>query len=190
MIRALLVLSVVSSTAAFAQVETFHGWSKDGTYLAYQAPGNNDITELYFCQTDSSVGPSWPVDLNEMERIDEHGLSCVRFIDTNKAPYQWKLALVLPPPATSNNGIAVLGELVTDGENPGVVLEAGSKREACYVSGLREDSKLQKTWWHSSGHFLAAIVDGRFLHCPITLKGTKPVAPLKATPLPKPPKKK
>ncbi len=190
--RSLLFVCCLAPLAALAQAETFHGWSKDGTYLAYQAPGNNDIIELFFCPTDAAVSPSWPAMLNELERTDERGLSCVRFIDSNKAPYQWKNALVLPAPAASNNGIAALSELVTDGESPGITLEAGGKKQSCYVSGLREDSRVAKTWWHGSGHFFAALVDGHFHHCIVTLKGAKAVAPIKATPVkaPKPGKKK
>ncbi len=186
MTRTLLFASCLLSSLALGQVDTFHGWSKDGTYLVFQSPGNNDIVELFFCPTDPTVAPSWPATLNDLDRVDEHGGSCVRFIDVNKAPYQWKLALVLPPPASQSNGIAVLNELVTDGEAPGFILEAGGKKQACYVSGLREDSKLQKTWWHPSGHFVASMVDGKFVHCTITLKGTKPPTPIKAAPTPKP----
>ena len=195
MMRSLFLLSCLAPVAALAQAETFHGWSKDGTYLAYQAPGNNDITELFFCPTDATVAPSWPAGLNELDRTDERGLSCVRFIDMNKAPYQWKSTLVLPPPASQNNGIAALPELVTDGESPGIVLEAQGKKQSCYVSGLREDSRVLKTWWHPSSRFLAALVDGRFHHCVITLKGNKPagviraVAPVKAPAAPKGKKK-
>lgn len=177
--RSMLLWCCVSSVAASAQVETFHGWSKDGSYLAYQAPGNNDIIELFFCQTDASVNPTWPASLKELDRVEEHGLSCVRFIDRNKAPYEWKNALVLPAAAMRSNGVALLAELVTDGETPGFVLEAGGKRQHCYVSGLKEDSKLQKAWWHPSGRFMAALVDGRFLHCAVTIKGAKSVAPAK-----------
>ncbi len=185
MMRALFTVGCLIASTTFAQVETFHGWSKDGTYLSYQAPGNNDITELFFCQTDQAANPTWPASLNELDRTDERGLSCVRLIDVNKAPYQWKNALVLPAPVTQNNGIAVLSELVTDGESPGLVLEAAGKRQSCYVSGLHEDSRLQKTWWHPNGRYLAAMVDGRFLHCLLTLKGSKAMPTPKVTPPPK-----
>ena len=181
MMRALFTVGCLVASSALAQVETFHGWSKDGSYLAYQAPGNNDLVELFFCQTDGAVNATWPASLNELERTDERGLSCVRLIDVNKAPYQWKNALVLPAPTAQSNGIAALSELVTDGESPGIVLEAAGKKQSCYVSGLHEDSRLQKTWWHPNGHFLAALVDGRFLHCVVTLRGAKGVPASKPT---------
>lgn len=178
MTRTIAIFVFLVAPAALAQSETFHGWSKDGSYLAYQAPGNNDIIELFFCQSDASLPPTWPAGLDGLDRIDDRGLSCVRFIDPNKAPYQWKKALVLPAPATQSNGIAVLSELITDGESPGIVLESGGKRQVCYISALREDSRVQKTWFHPNGHFFAALVDGRFSNCALTVKGGKTPAPV------------
>ncbi len=187
MLRTLAMLILLLSTAVLAQSETFHGWSKDGSYLAYQAAGNNDLIELFFCQSDAATPPTWPAGLTEMERLDDRGMSCVRFIDPNKAPYQWKKALVLPASATQSNGVAVLSELITDGESPGIALESGGKRQVCYVSALREDSRLQKTWFHPNGHFFAALVDGKFSNCALTVKGGRPAA---GPPSPSKPSKK
>lgn len=171
--RAVLLSFVVLSAApAFAQ-DVFHGWSKDGTWLVIERQEANDRVELHFCATNSDVQPSWPKELNDMDREDEGSLSCVRFIDPNKAPYEWKLKLVLPAPSLQGNGIKVHPELVTDGETPGFVLEAGDKTQACYASGMRESSKLQKTWFHPSSRFAAALIDGNFHHCVVTLKPVK-----------------
>lgn len=167
----LLSLVVLGAAPAFAQ-DVFQGWSKDGTWLVIERQEENDRVELHFCAT-SDAQPSWPKELNDMDREDEGSLSCVRFIDPNKAPYEWKQKLVLPAPANQANGIKVHPELVTDGENPGFVLEAGDKTQACYASGMRESSKLQKTWFHPSGKLAAALIDGNFHHCLITLKPGK-----------------
>jgi hypothetical protein len=169
----LSVVVVVLSGAAWAgDAELFHGWSKDGSWLVYEQRGNDDRVELYFCQTDAAVNPTWPAPLNGMDREDGT-LSCVRFLDPNKAPYQWKNQLVLPPVETSHNGVAIQSELVADGETPGFVLVAGDKHQACYASATREDSKMTKSWFHPTGKFVAAIIDGNFRHCAVTLKASK-----------------
>ncbi|GMU58309.1 MAG: hypothetical protein AMXMBFR34_00720 [Myxococcaceae bacterium] len=160
------------ATPALAQ-EVFHGWSKDGTWLVFERQEANDLVELHFCATNPEVPPTWPKELNAMER-EEGRLSCVRFIDVNKAPYEWKQKVQLPTPANQANGIKVHAELVTDGETPGFALEAGDKLQVCYASGMRESSKLQKTWFHPSGRYAAAQIDGNFHHCIITLKPAKP----------------
>lgn len=148
----------------------FHGWSKDGSWLAYEQHDRDDRVELYFCQSDPEVKPTWPAVLNDMDR-EEGPLSCVRFLDPNKAPYQWKNQLVLPTPAMSHNGITLHQELVSDGETPGFVLEAGDKKQSCYASATRDDSRLQKSWFHPNGRFIAVMIDGNFRHCVITIKG-------------------
>lgn len=170
--RLLLCCLLVLSGAAMADSETFHGWSKDGSWLAYEQRTADDRVELYFCPTDSQVQPTWPAALNSMDREDGT-LSCVRFLDPNKAPYQWRNLLVLPPPSMSQAGITISSELSTDGETPGFVLTSGDKKQYCYASATREDSKLLKTWFHPSTRFVAAIIDGNFRHCVVTLKPSK-----------------
>lgn len=176
-----LALLVASSSFA-AEPETFFGWSKDGSWLVYEERGRDERVDLYFCQSEEAATPSWPSSLNELEREDQNGLSCVRFLDPNKAPYQWKNQLVLPPVATQNNGVVIQQELVPDGETPGFVLVSGEKKESCYASGMRESSKLQKSWFHPSGRYVAVMIDGSFRHCVSTLKAT----PLKSPKVPKP----
>lgn len=168
------------ATPALAQSDAFHGWSKDGSWLAFSRPGRNDITELYFCQT-SEVAPKWPALLNDQDKMTEAGLECVRFLDQNKAPYQWQKLVSTGAAGTASQGLAIAAELVTDGESPGFVVEGGGKTQNCYASGMRESSKLQKAFWHPSGRFVAVIIDGTFHHCAVTVK------PGKAAP---PPKKK
>ncbi len=172
--RLLAVGCVLLSAASWAaDTEVFYGWSKDGTWLVYEQHTRDERVELYFCQSDSGVNPSWPANLNGMDREDGT-LSCVRFLDPNKAPYQWKNLLVLPPPSLQQNGIAIQSELVGDGETPGFTLVAGDKKQSCYASAVREDSKLQKSWFHPNGKYVAVIIDGNFRHCAVTLKGVKP----------------
>lgn len=167
----LLSLVVLGAAPAFAQ-ETFHGWSKDGSWLVFERIEANDLVELHFCATSEDVKPTWPKELNDLDR-EEGPLSCVRFIDVNKAPYEWRLKLLKPEPATKQGGLSVNHELVTDGESPGFALEAGDKRQVCYASGMRESSKLEKTFFHPSGRYAAAIIDKTFHHCVVTLKAAK-----------------
>ncbi len=69
---------------------------------------------------------------------------------------------------------------MTDGESPGFVVEGGGKTQSCYASGTREASKLQKSYWHTSLKYVAAIIDGNFHHCVLTVKpGKAPAAPPK-----------
>lgn len=172
--RTLMTFAMLAATGALAaESETFHGWSKDGSWLVYEQRTHDDRTELFFCVTDGAVTPTWPKALDEMDREDGT-LSCVRFLDPNKAPYQWKNQLVLPPPSMAYQGIVIASELVTDGESPGFVLTAGDKKQSCYASGTRDDSKLQKAWFHPSAKYVAALIDGSFRHCAVTLKPTKP----------------
>jgi len=166
--RALLLVVLLGASFAWADDEVFHGWSKDGTWLVYENHAENDVTELYFCKTDPEVKPSWPKILND-EELEDGKLSCVRYIDPNKAPYQWKKKLVLPKPSMKFKHIIVQSELAVDGEEPGFVLSVGDKKQSCYASGLREDSKLQKVWFHPSGRWAAALIDGRVSFCEVTL---------------------
>lgn len=171
--RALPVsLVLLAGTALAAESETFHGWSKDGSWLVYEQHTHDDRNELFFCVTDAAVTPTWPKALNDLDREDGT-LSCVRFLDPNKAPYQWKNQLVLPAPAMSHAGVSIAAELVPDGESPGFVLTAGEEKQACYASGTRDDSKLQKSWFHPTGKFVAVMIDGAFRHCAVTLKPGK-----------------
>lgn len=174
--RTMTLVLMAALPAIAAETEVFHGWSKDGTWLVYEQHGHDDRVELFFCVTDSAVTPTWPKVLHDLDREDGT-LSCVRFLDPNKAPYQWKNQLVLPAPADKHAGIAVQQELVTDGESPGFVLLAGDKRQSCYASGTRDDSRLQKTWFHPTGKYVAAQIDGNFRHCVVTLKPAKGPAP-------------
>ncbi len=171
-VLAVAVVLWCSAVAAASDAETFYGWSKDGTWLVFEQHTNDDRVELFFCQSDSAVNPTWPANLSGLDREDG-ALSCVRFLDPNKAPYQWKNLLVLPAPSTSLNGVVLQGELVADGETPGFTLAAGDKKQSCYASATREDSKLQKSWFHPSGKYVAAMIDGNFRHCVVTLKAPR-----------------
>jgi hypothetical protein len=180
-----LVAVLAAASAAGAETEVFHGWSKDGTWYVLEQRGANELVELSFCAT-GEAKPSWPAVLNELEREEANGRSCVHFLDPNKAPYQWKLQLVLPAPAFKASGLEVLKELVVDGESPGFVLSAGGdKTQVCYASALRESSKLQKTWFHPQGHYVAAMIDGAFSHCAVTLKTGKVTPPRPPAPPPR-----
>lgn len=169
--RMILLAAVLAAPVAVADTEIFHGWARDGSWLVYEVRGANELIELYFCTTDQTVTPTWPAVLNEMDRTDEKGLSCVHFLDPNKAPYEWKKNLQLPEPTMQSGIVKVLPELVTDGETPGFTLQSGDKKQTCYASGVREDSKLQKVWFHASGRFAAALIDGQVHHCALTVKG-------------------
>ena len=127
------------------------------------------MTELFFCPTEENNAPTWPRELNELERVGSP-FSCARYTDVNRAPYGWKAALVLPKPNLQGPSARVLTELVTDGERPGYAFEAAGKKTVCYASGLHEDSKIGHVYWHPNGRFLAAFVDGRFIHCDVALK--------------------
>lgn len=174
-----LVVAMAVGAGPRPDAEVFHGWSKDGTWLVYEVHGRNELVELYFCTLASDIAPSWPKVLNELDREDTNGMSCVRFMDPNKAPYRWKSLLVLPPPSMKQGGLEVSKELVTDGESPGFVVQAGDKKQSCYASGIREDSKLEKVWFHPSGQQVAALIDGNFRNCSVTLRAS--AAPPKAT---------
>jgi hypothetical protein len=167
---AFIGLAITAAAPAFAQSDTFHGWSKDGSYLVYETHGSNDLVELFFCLTATEVNPTWPAALNEMDRLDGSSLSCVRFIDPNKAPYQWRSSLVKPAPGLKSGGVSVMAELVTDGEAPGYVVEHGGKTQTCYVSGIHDGSKLGNVFWHPNGKWVAAMVDGKLAHCAVTVK--------------------
>jgi hypothetical protein len=179
--RWLLSAVFLLAGSAGAQSDLFHGWSKDGSWLAFSRPGRNDVVELYFCKT-TEAAPKWPAILNEQDSITEAGLECVRFFDQNKAPYQWQKLVVAGESGNSRHGLVIAPELVTDGESPGFVVEGGGKAQTCVASGLRESSKLQKAFWHASAKFVAVVIDGTFHHCLLTVKAGKPPAT--------PPKKK
>jgi hypothetical protein len=181
LLRPLVLLASLAAAPALADTDVFHGWSKDGTWLVFQRPARNDTTELYFCQT-SEAPPKWPALLNEQDKLTEAGLDCVRFLDANKAPYQWQKQVSVGETGLSVKGLSIAHELVTDGESPGWVIEGSGKTQGCYASGLRESSKLQKAFWHPSLKFSAVVIDGVFHHCVVTVKPGKAPAP--------PPKKK
>jgi hypothetical protein len=166
----LLLLAALAARPATPDAEVFHGWSRDGRWLVYEVHGANELVELFFCATSADEAPGWPRALDGLDQEQVAGLTCVRFLDPNKAPWQWKAQLVLPAPATRLGGLVVSSELSTDGESPGFVLQAGDQRQACYASGVREDSKLQRTWFHPSGRYAAALIDGHFHHCAVTLR--------------------
>ncbi len=166
------------SASSWADSELFHGWSKDGTWFVYELRTDDDRVELFFCPTEPNISPTWPAMLKESPR-EEGALHCVRFLDPNKAPYQWKTQLVLPPHSSRAGGVALSNELSTDGEAPGFVLTSGDQKQTCYASGMREDSKVQHAWFHPSARFVAVIIDEHFHHC--IIQGSKPgkAAPLK-----------
>ncbi len=170
--KTLVLFAALAASTASAQTDAFHGWSKDGSWLVFSRPGRNEITELYFCQT-SETNPKWPEVLNEQDKLSEAGMECVRFLDQNKAPYQWQKLVTAGESATARGGLSIAGELVTDGESPGFVVEGGGKTQSCYASGMRESSKLQKAYWHASLKFVAVIIDGTFHHCTLTVKPGK-----------------
>lgn len=182
--RSVLFGVVLLALPALADTDTFYGWSKDGSYFVYQSiSGPNDLTELFFCITDEAVTPTWPKELNDLERMGSP-FQCARYTDVNRAPYAWKNAVLLPKPSlTGPSGQKILTELVLDGERPGYSFEVGGKKTVCYASGLHEDSKLGNVYWQAGGRYLAAFIDGRFIHCDVALKAAAPTA--KA-----PPKKK
>ena len=177
--RLSLVVALVATPSLGSDAEIFHGWSKDGSWLVYEVHDRNDLVELYFCTVVSDATPSWPKVLNDMDREDANGLSCVRFMDPNKAPYRWKSLLVLPAPSMKLGGLEVSRDLVTDGESPGFVVQAGDKKQGCYASGVREDSRLERVWFHPLGQLVAALIDGNFRHCAITLRAITPKGPKK-----------
>ncbi|MFO0598047.1 MAG: hypothetical protein U0228_22285 [Myxococcaceae bacterium] len=181
---ALLLAFLAPARALANDAEVFHGWSKDGSWLAFERRDRDERVELYFCQSDPNVPPTWPAVLKDLDKETDNSLSCVRFLDPNKAPYQWKSQLVLPAPATQHMGLVLQAELVPDGETPGFVVAAGDKKQSCYASATREDSKLQKSWFHPTGKYVAVMIDGNFRHCVLTLK------PGKAAPVKTPPNKK
>jgi hypothetical protein len=162
------LLSAVIGSAALADADVFHGWSKDGTWLAYQSSGSNEVVKLSFCATNAEVAPSWPAPLNEMER-ESGPLSCVRFIDSNKAPYQWQSKMVLPTPSMKHGGMTVQKEMVAEGEVTGIAVVRNNQTHVCSVPSVRDSSQLQQTWFSPNGKFLAAIVDGTFRHCLLAL---------------------
>jgi hypothetical protein len=173
--RITLLLALASAPAWASDSDTFMGWSKDGTWFVHKTvSGPNDTTELFFCATDKEVQPTWPKELNEMERQDGR-ISCVRFADQNRAPYGWQTKLEKPKPTGAGpNGARVDKEYNFDVDRPGYVVEMGEKKTTCYVSGLREDSKLGDIFWHSSGRWVGAVIDGVFTHCDVPLKAGPP----------------
>jgi len=179
--RILLLAAALTAAPALADTETFFGWSRDGTWFAWQrVSGPNDLVELHFCATDPDVPPTWPAAIAEMEQEKVERQSCASLTDPNRAPMGWQKLLKLPKPSFAHGKVRVLGEVAYDGENPGFVVEAApDKRTVCYVSGLRESSKITQVWWHDSGRWVAAVVDGRFAHCDKSLKEAAPQKPEK-----------
>lgn len=176
------VLLATLLTAGGAEADEFHGWSADGTWYAWQrVSGPNDLVELFFCQADDKVAPSWPENLNELDRSGRP--PCVRLTDPNRAPLGWKQALKLPRPSTKGPQGITVEELVTDGDDVGYVVQLKKERRVCRASGLSERSKLGHVWFHPSGRLVAAMVDGHFFHC------DAPLAPAPPTAAP-PPRKK
>ena len=170
--RLALALALTSTGALAADSDTFFGWSKDGTWFAHQTvSGPNDVKELFFCATDKDVQPSWPKDVDELERLDGR-ISCVRYADPNRAPYKWQHALQLPKPSINGpQSMRVEKEYSFDVERAGYVVDLGAgKKVTCYVSGLRDDSKLGDVYWHPNGRWVGAYVDGAFVHCDVPLK--------------------
>jgi hypothetical protein len=178
--RLALVVVLSSTAVSAADTDTFFGWSKDGTWFAHQSvSGPNEQTELFFCATDKDSQPTWPKDLDELERLDGR-VSCVRYADPNRAPYGWKSQLQLPKPSlTGPNGLRLDKELSFDVERPGYVVEVGGKKVTCYVSGLRDDSKIGNVFWHPNGRWVAAYIDGVLVHCDVPLKPGPPGKPPK-----------
>jgi hypothetical protein len=179
--RRLALFLILSSPAlgATGDSDTFLGWSKDGSWFARQTvSGPNELTELFFCATDKEIQPSWPKDLDDLERQDGR-VSCVRYTDPNRAPYGWKTQVQVPKPSpTGPNGLKVEKEYSFDIERPGYVVDVGGgKKVTCYVSGLREDSKLGNVYWHPSGRWVGAYIDGTFVHCDVPLKPGAPGKP-------------
>jgi hypothetical protein len=170
---------VMVSLSGFALADTFHGWSKDGSYVVYETPQRDERPALFFCKTTKGNSPSWPAELNDTDLVNDRLPECVRFIDVNKAPYLWKKALILPEPAQKFGQLTVRPEFAFDGEEPGLVVDGPGGPQSCYVSALTESSTLEKTWWHPSQPLLAALVSGRLTHC--QLKAT-PKAGQKAKP--------
>jgi hypothetical protein len=109
-----------------------------------------------------------------MDRTDERGLSCVRFVDPNRAPLDWKNKLVLPEPSPTMGAARVWPELQTDGESPGFVIEANGKRQACPTPSLREDAKISNVYWHPNGKWVAVLIDGGVRVCAVQLKVAPP----------------
>lgn len=179
--RLALALSLISTAALASDSDTFFGWSKDGTWFAHQTvSGPNEVNELFFCATDKDSQPSWPKDVDELERL-EGRVSCVRYADPNRAPYGWKAQLQLPKPSiTGPSSMRVEKEYSFDVERPGYVVDlGGGKKTTCYVSGLRDDSKLGNVYWHPNGRWVAAFIDGSLVHCDVPLKTGPPGKPLK-----------
>ncbi len=166
-----VLLSLGLAAPALADKDTFHGFSKDGSWLVYETKGYNESTDLFFCATDQAGNPTWPAALNEMDRTDERGLSCVRFVDPNRAPLDWRAKLVLPEPSPQMGAVRVLPELETDGESPGFVLEANGKKQVCATPSLREDARVGTVYWHPTGKWVLALIDGGLRLCPVQLKG-------------------
>lgn len=180
--RLALLFPLVSfpGLAAPADADTFFGWSKDGTWFAHQTvSGPNEVTELFFCATDKETQPSWPKGVDDLERQDGR-ISCVRFADPNRAPYGWKAQLTLPKPSpTGPNGLKVEKEYSFDVERPGFMVDiGGGKHTTCYVSGLREDTKMGNVYWHPNGRWVAAYMDAVLVHCDVPLKPGKDGKPL------------
>lgn len=183
-----LSLAVVLVAGA-ARADEFFGWSADGSWYAWQTvSGPNDFVELYFCQSDEAVAPSWPESLEPLERSGRP--PCVKLTDPNRAPLGWKQQLKLPKPSLQGPTGARIGELVTDGDGEGFQVDTKKGTHLCPASGLTERSRLTVAWFHPSGRLVAASIDGKVVHCETPLSPAPPGASEKKRPEKTPKKRK
>ncbi len=185
----LCFLLSASVALAAGDVETFHGWSKDGTwYVVEKQSGPNDHVDLHFCQSDPALNPKWDPSLKDGDREK----NCMVVTDPNRAPYGWKRLLELPKSSFNGpGGFKVSHELVTDGEGMGYVVDVGGgKTVSCSFFGLRESSKITQAWFHPSGRFVVAVIDGRVAPCGEPLKSAEASKPDSKKGGKKPPPKK
>lgn len=167
--RTLAFVALSLSGSAFAQADTFFGWSKDSSWYAYQSvSGPNDTVELFFCPVPGEAAPSWPKEFDALERVDEKN-RCVRYLDPNRAPYGWKTKLAVPKSGSKSGSMKVLPEPSTDATEPGFVVVHGDKKIVCECTGVRESTKLGTVFWSSDGRWVAAQLDGVLQHCPVPL---------------------
>lgn len=166
--------SGIPAHAAPREVETFHGWSLDSTWYAYERVEEaKDLAEIFFCATPGST-PTWPKEISDFPEAEE-GRNCFRLSNATRAPRGWKSMLSVPKPSmTSKNG-TVHPEPVFDTERAGLAIDQGKKRIVCPVPGVREDSKIGPVFWSPKFTYVAAMVDGKFVHCPEPL-GPVPAA--------------
>ncbi len=164
------------------EVETFHGWSADSTWYAYErVDESKDLNEIFFCAS-PGLNPTWPKEIADFPEAEE-GKHCFRLSNATRAPRGWKAMLTVPRSTMTSKSGTVHPEPVFDTERAGLAIDQGKKRLVCPVPGIREDSKISAVYWSPKLTYVAAMVDGRFVHCP------EAVAALPATTAPKPGKK-